>query len=278
MKFKALDIKKINEGDSICSFFICKNFNIKFTRLGDEYIDCILENKTGSIRAKIWSFISDFKNRISANSPIAVKGDIISYNNELEVKISSVNIVDPEIYKIYGYNENSLIKSISDNKDKLFSQFQRYVDNLKPDYKRLINKIIKDNYKRFVSFPSIDEPYKLKGGFLKQIVSLLELNERIYSRYKHINNNTVQAGIILKNIGCIYYFNDDFQFSVSDKNQKAGHKLYGINIINDYAMSYVNFSHDIKTELQNIILSENHQNDVNIKYINSIYAFDLNVN
>ena len=36
-------------------------------------------------------------------------------------------------------------------------------------------------------------------------------------------------------------------------------------------------SHDLKTQLQNIILSENLENDININYINSIYAFDLNV-
>jgi len=47
MKFKVLDIGKFKEGDSIKGFFLCKSYQCKFTRLGDEYIDCILENSSG---------------------------------------------------------------------------------------------------------------------------------------------------------------------------------------------------------------------------------------
>ena len=64
MKVKDINISKLSEGDSVQAFFICKNIYINFTRLGDEYIDCILENKSGSIRAKIWHFVDEYKKRI----------------------------------------------------------------------------------------------------------------------------------------------------------------------------------------------------------------------
>ena len=277
MKIKDINIKEVSNGDNVCAFFICKSFSVKFTRLGDEYIDCVLENKTGNIRGKVWSFVDDFKKRMSPHVPVAVKGSIINYNNDLEVNISSINIVDTDIYKIYGYKEDLLIKTTSDNIKKLYSQLDEYLNTLKPDYKRIIKKIIKDNNKKFISYPSIDKPYMLKGGLLKQIVTILHLHAKVYKQYKNINDDIVKAGIIIKNIGCLYYFNDDFQFSVSRQNKKVGCKLHGVNLINDYALSYSNFSHDIKTQLQNIILSENSENDININYINSIYTFDLSI-
>jgi len=254
MKIKDINIKKITNGDKVCSFFVCKSFSVKFTRLGDEYIDCMLENKTGVIRAKVWSFVDDFKKRISAHAPVAVKGSIINYNDDLEVNISSINIVDSNMYEMYGYDQDSLIKSADDNMKKLYNQLDKYLNDLNTDYKRIIKKIIKNNYKKFASYPSINKPYMLKGGLLKQIVTLLNLHEKIHKQYNNINNDTVKAGIIIKNIGCLYYFNDDFQFSVSKQNKKVGCKLHGVNLINDYALSYVNFSHEIKTQLQNIIL------------------------
>jgi len=165
MKIKDINIKKITNGDKVCSFFVCKSFSVKFTRLGDEYIDCMLENKTGIIRAKIWSFVDDFKKRISAHAPVAVKGSIINYNNALEVNVSSINLVDSEIYEMYGYNQDALIKSVDNNVEKLFAQLDNYLNNLSVEYKRIIKKIIKDNYRKVTSYPSIDKPYMLKFDY-----------------------------------------------------------------------------------------------------------------
>ena len=277
MKLKHVDIAKLNDGDSVKGFFLCKSFNINFTRLGEEYIDCILENKSGSIRAKVWHFIDEFKHRIIKDMPIAVKGDIITFNNALEVKISSINIVNSDIYNSYGYDANFLIKSISDNKETLFKKLQFYIDSLESNYKKITKNIIKDNYEKVISYPSIDRSYDLNGGLLKQIVSVLDLNKKISSKYIDLDNHLVQAGIILKNIGCIHYFNDDLQYSISNNNKRVGFKLLGINIVNDYSMLYTKFSQTIKTQLQNIILSEKSENDVNVNYINSIYGFDLSI-
>ena len=61
--------------------------------------------------------------------------------------------------------------------------------------------------------------YKLNGGLLKQIMSILDLNKRIQFKYKYLNKNIVISGIVIKNIGSIKYFNKDLDFSVSDENQ-----------------------------------------------------------
>ena len=48
-------IKDFNKGMTINGFFICKKIECKLTRLGDEYLDLILQDKTGVIRGKVWS-------------------------------------------------------------------------------------------------------------------------------------------------------------------------------------------------------------------------------
>jgi len=273
--YKSFESFKV--GDSIKGFFFCKKVALKLTRLGDEYLDMLLEDKTGIIRAKVWSFASDYIKRIDEGKPVAVKGDIISYNEKLEINISSINCVDNDIYKDYGFKESLLVKCIKEDKDKLFKNLITYIDELDGDYKKLVSKIIKDNKSRIKSSPSVDYSYGLNGGLLKQIVSVLDLNKRVYPKYKELNKNIVLAGIVIKNIGAVKYFNDDLQFSVSDENQYLGHKLIGINIINDYASKYASFSTQIKNELQNLILSENSKNDLNLNYINALYHLDLSI-
>jgi len=274
-EYKGVEDFKV--GDNIKGFFFCKKIELKLTRLGDEYLDVLLEDKSGVIRAKVWSFASDYIKRIDEGKPVAVKGNIISYNEKLEINISSINCVDNDIYKDYGFKESLLVKCIEEDKDKLFKDLIKYIDELDGDYKKLVSKIIKDNKHKIMSLPSINFSYGLNGGLLKQIVSVLDLNKRVYPKYKELNKNIVISGIIIKNIGSVKYFNDDLQFSVSDENQYLGHKLIGINIINDYAAEYASFSKQIKNELQNLILSENSKNDLNLNYINALYHLDLSI-
>jgi len=277
MKVKFLNIGELQEGDSIKGFFLCKSYQCKFTRLGDEYIDCVLANSSGSIRAKIWSFIDEFKIRINKENPLAIKADVISYNNTLELNISSLNIVSSEIYNKYGYSETHLVKAIS-NKETLLKKLNSYIDCLDTNYKKIVNKIIKENLDKVQSYPSINKPYSFKGGLLTQIVSILDLNKRIKIKNKEYDYNIIIAGIILKNIGCINYFGSDLQHSVSEENYSIGVKLIGVNIISEYASKFVNYAYVCKTNLQNVILSEELSNDINLNYINAIYEFDLTIN
>ena len=271
-------VEDFKEGDNIRGFFFCKKVALRITRLGDEYLDVLLEDKTGIIKAKVWSFASDYIKRIHEGDPVAIKGNIISYNEKLEVNISSINCVDDNIYKEYGFKKNLLVKSIDEDKNKLFVSLIKYLELLNGDYKKLISKIIKDPKLNVKNSPSVDFSYDLNGGLLKQITSVLDLNKRIYSKYKELNSNIVVSGIIIKNIGSVKYFNEDLQLSVSSENQNLGQKLIGINIVNDYASKYSRFSMQVKNELQNIILSENTKNDRNVNYINALYTLDLCMN
>ena len=54
-------VKDFKVGMSIRGFYLCKYVENKMTRLGDEYLDLILEDDSGTIRAKVWSFVDNFK-------------------------------------------------------------------------------------------------------------------------------------------------------------------------------------------------------------------------
>ena len=107
-KIKLFPIKKIKVGQNISGFYLCKNKYIKKTRLGDLYIDLILQDSTGKIRAKIWSNAKHFSNNFMENDIVAVKGSIIEFNHENELNIKSINVANNDFYLEYGYS-NSLI-------------------------------------------------------------------------------------------------------------------------------------------------------------------------
>ena len=103
-------IVKLKDGDSIKGFYFCKNIQNKITRLGDEYLDLILEDSTGNIRAKVWSYVDHYKDDIRNGSKVAVKGKIITYNNELEIDILHINSIENGLYEKYGYSDDLIFK------------------------------------------------------------------------------------------------------------------------------------------------------------------------
>ena len=123
--------------------------------------------------------------------------------------------------------------------------------------KKAFKNLSKTNHKKIKSIPSLDNGYRLKGGFIKQIISILRLNKNILVLYKDLDKDLVISGIIIKNIGLINYFNDDIECTISEQNEMLDSRLLGINLINDCYSEYSNFSQQIKTNLQNVILSEN---------------------
>ena len=106
---KTTNLKSLKEGSIIKGFFICRKFNIKISRLGDPFIDLFLEDSSGNIRAKIWSFVDEYKNHLEINKPIAIKGKVISFNQALEIDVYHLSIIDNNLYDKYGYSKKVLI-------------------------------------------------------------------------------------------------------------------------------------------------------------------------
>ena len=268
-------IKDFKEGMTIKGFYLCSYIESKITRLGDEYLDVQLEDKTGSIRAKIWSFVDSYKDLINSSSAVAVKGKIIKYNNLNEVNILYINNVEPSIYSKYGYNESNLVRKVDEKVSVLFNYIIKKINDLDEPYLSILKLIVKENENKIKRIPSLDSSYNLSGGYLLEIVTILKLNENIFSSYKKLDKNIVISGIILKNIGLINFFNDDIQFSIKDGNENLDLRILSLNLINHY------FNKDkykiINKNVQNIIISNNDSSEKNTKFINALYDFNKNM-
>ena len=275
MKNNFHQIKDFKIGDIIKGFYLCKNINFKITRLGDEYVDLFLEDSTGTIRSKIWSNINHYKNEIDALYPVAIKGKVISYNNNLEIDISFIKSITNDLYDKYGYDENLLFKYSNKETEKKFQSLLSYTKFLSNDYKIITEKIIKKYKDKILSIPSEHRKYSFKGGFLFQLVSLLELNAKIHKKYSLELDKTV-SGIILKNIGFVDYYNNDLIFTISKNKKKKGFKLLGLDIINEYiSKNNITIIDFLK---RNIINDNLKSDDTYIEYIENIYTFDSRIN
>ena len=265
---KTANIKSFKEGSVIKGFFICKRFNIKISRLGDPFIDLLLEDSTGTIRAKVWSFVDQYKKQLKLNNAYAIKGKIVLFNQTLEIDIYNLSIIQNNLYDKYGYNKDLLISKVGRNIDLLYSSLIDYINKINHKCKKDILSLFKENKKEVLLIPSIDKKYNSSGGFLSQIVSLLNLNNKIYNDYTY-NFNIVTIGILLKNIGLVNYYSNDF-YNITDEEKENGYNLLTLEIINRKFKNH----NDVCLLIQNLLINNNQIENDEIKVIEYLYEFD----
>ena len=266
---KTTNIANLKEGELISSFLICKRFNIKVSRLGDPFIDLFLEDSSGTIRAKIWSFVDHFMSKISINEAFAVKGKVISFNQSLEIDIHHISKVENKLYDKYGYKKELLIAKVDENTDGLYENLLHYIDEIDHKCKKNIKIFFKKNKKKVISIPSLDKKYNLSGGFLSQIISVLNLNKKLSNAYEY-DYNLVKIAIIFKNIGLVDFFNEDF-YKIDTEEMVKGYNLFSLDIYDKNFKKY----DDIYLLLQNLILKNKFSNQLEIDIVKYFYKIDL---
>ena len=266
-------IKDFNKGMTINGFFICKKIECKLTRLGDEYLDLILQDKTGIIRGKVWSYVNEYKS-ISEKDVVAIKGAIIEYNKTNEINISYINIANEKLYKKYGLNYENLIIKVDENIDSLEKYLINTISSISVKGALNLKKLVKDNILKIKKIPSLNKKYNLYGGYLLEIIDLLKLNKKLSKIFEDKDENIIIITIIIKNIGLIHYYNDDLQFSVSELGEENDIKLLSIKLIDQYFAK----NEVLKNKLQNFILNDNLNKDANLNFVNALYDFNNAIN
>ena len=89
MKF----IETLRDGDRVADIYLCKNKVTAMTKNGKEYWSLLLQDKTGTIDAKVWDpngmGIGDFE----ILDYIEVTGDVTSFNGALQLNAKRIRLV-----------------------------------------------------------------------------------------------------------------------------------------------------------------------------------------
>ena len=213
-------IKDYKDGDRVFDIYFCKFKSSAVTKNGKNYDNVILQDKTGTIDAKIWDpnnvGIADFE----AMDYIEVYGDVTSFNGALQVNVKRVRRCSAGEYDERDYMPVSL-----KNNDEMYAQLLAYIESIENTYlKALLNKFFVED-KTFVqsfrkssaaktreisAFPAND--YTDEGQFLGHIVIGSEmLGEKI----KEIPDFPPVLAMELKH--CILAHHGEYEFGSPKK-------------------------------------------------------------
>ena len=120
-------INTLREGDVIRSIYLCKNKRSAETRNGKPYDNLVLQDKTGTLDGKVWDPNSGGIADYDEMDFIEVFGEVVSYNNNLQLNIKQLRKPYEDEYNAADYMPTSE-KGVDSMYDELLS-FVKQIEN-----------------------------------------------------------------------------------------------------------------------------------------------------
>lgn len=248
-------IKDYKDGDRMFDIYLCKHKLSAVTKNGKPYESLILQDKTGTIDAKIWdpnnAGIADF----DTLDYIEVYGDVISFQNALQVNVKRVRKCQEGEYSPVDY----LPVSKFDIED-MFKELSGYINRIENMYlKQLLQEFfVKDEefiqvFKKSSAAKTVHHGFV--GGLLQHTLSVVKLCEYYCTVYPLLNRDLLISAAICHDIGKIREISLFPQNDYTDEGQFLGHIVIGTEMVSEKISKIEGFPVLLASELKHCILA-----------------------
>lgn len=248
-------IESFREGERISEIFLCKHKQSAVTKNGKPYENVILQDKTGTLDAKIWepdsSGIEDFE----ALDYIGVMGDVTSFQGALQLNVKRVRKVGPGEYDPKDYLPVS-----SRDVDEMYKELTGYIESITNPYlKKLLSQFFIEDaefIKRFQFHSAAKSVHHgFVGGLLEHTLGVTGLCEAFCRQYPILNRDLLLTAAMFHDIGKLEELSDFPENDYTDEGQLLGHIMIGAEWVGEHIRTIPGFPHKLSNELKHCILA-----------------------
>ena len=250
MKF----IETLREGERINEIYLCKSKQAALTKSGKPYDNVLLQDKTGTLDAKIWDPGSVGIDEFDALDYIAVTGDVTSFQGNLQLSIKRVRKVGEGEYE----PENYLPVSDKDI-DEMYQEMMGYIASVKNPYlSRLLHMFFDDaDFAKAFKFHSAAKSvhHGFVGGLLEHTVSVTRNCNYFAQNYPFLNRDLLLTAAMFHDIGKLKELSTFPANDYTDAGQLLGHIMIGAEWIGEKIREIDGFPEVLASELKHCILA-----------------------
>jgi len=249
-------ISSFKEGASIQGFYLCVEKHLRHTRAGDLYLDLILRDNSGTVPAKVWDKVDEFNEKFSAGNPVAIKGNIESFKDRLQLVIKKINIASVKNYGRYGFDPSLIVPTSPYNPNKMWKRVVQIIGKMKnPFLKKVVSNIFREHKDKLLIHPaSVMMHHNYRSGFLEHILSMAKIAEKLTPIYK-LDQDLVMAGVLLHDIGKLTEISSSLEAEYTDEGNFIGHIVIGRDMVREACAKIKGFPKILQQQLEHIILS-----------------------
>lgn len=248
-------IEEFKEGDKIADIYMCKLRQSLTTKNGKPYDSVILQDKTGTVDAKIWDPNSQGIDDFDTLDYIEVIGDIVSFQGGLQVNVRRVRKCSEG-----EYDEKEYLPVSKKNIDTMYDELLTLINSVKNKYLSELLQMF------FVKSPKIAEAFKKHsaaktvhhgfiGGLLEHTLGVVKLCDYYCKNYTILNRDLLLTAAALHDIGKIKELSAFPTNDYTDEGQLLGHIVIGTEWITDAIRQIPDFPTKLARELKHCILA-----------------------
>lgn len=248
-------IKDLHEGETIRSIYLCKGKRSAETRNGKPYDNLILQDKTGVLDGKIWDPNSQGIADYDEKDFIEIVGDVITYNNNLQLNIKQLRKASEE-----EYNPADYIPTSEKSVDGMYEELLGYIRGISNTYLRQAIEyyFVKDaefvrTFKGHSAAKTVHHGFA--GGLLEHTLSVIRLCEYFAGAYEIINKDLLIASAICHDIGKTRELSDFPDNDYTDEGQLIGHIVIGVEMLSEAIRTIPDFPIVLANEWKHCIIA-----------------------
>ena len=248
-------IESLREGERINEIYLCKVKQSALTKAGKPYDNLILQDKTGTLDAKIWEPGSVGIDEFDSLDYIAVMGDITSFQGNLQLNVKRVRKVQEGEYDPKDYLPVSK-KDI----DEMYTELLGLIASVKHPYlKKLLESFFvedKDFEKRFKFHSAAKSVHHgFVGGLLEHTLSVTKMCDYFASAYPMLNRDLLLTAAMFHDIGKTKELSTFPANDYTDDGQLLGHIIIGTEMVGERMRTIEGFPPKLASELKHCILA-----------------------
>ena len=251
MKF----IKDYKDGDRVFDIYLCKFKQSAMTKNGKAYDNVILQDKTGTIDAKIWDPNSAGIGEFDSLDYIEVYGDVNSFQGALQINVKRVRLCQEGEYDPADYLPVS-----SKNIDEMYRELTGIIQRIENPYLKMLmgDFFVRDTefvkaFKASSAAKSVHHGFM--GGLLEHTLSILKLCEYYCSTYPLLKRDLLISAALCHDIGKTKELSLFPENDYTDDGNLLGHIVMAVEMLNDKIRDIDGFPESLATELKHCILA-----------------------
>lgn len=270
-------ISDLHDGERIVDFYLCKTKQTFQSKAGKNYLSLVLQDKTGTISAKVWDLNNNIQS-FEAGNFIKIDALVQTYQNDLQLNVHKIRIANEGEYDPADY-----IPTTGKDIDALYKQLNGYIDSIKtPCIKELLvniftkHPLISKKFKTHTAAKTMHHNYL--GGLLEHTVSVTGICDFFASHYPTVNRDLLVSTALLHDIAKIAELSDFPNIEYTDEGELIGHIVMGAELVSREADKIDGFPQDLKALIMHSILAHHGEYEYGSpKLPKTIEAFLLHV-
>ena len=245
-------IKDYKDGDRVFDIYLCKHKVSAMTKNGKPYESILLQDKTGTLDAKIWDPNNAGIGEFDVLDYIEVYGEVTSFQGALQVNVKRIRKCQEGEYSPADYLPVSKY-----NIDEMFGALLSYIDQVENKYlKELLKAFFVEDEAFITAFKKSSAGIVTShSSRLRHTLSVVRLCEYYCSAYSMLNKDLLISAAICHDIGKTREISLFPQNDYTDEGQFLGHIVIGTEMVGEKIRKIEGFPTMLASELKHCILA-----------------------